>query len=91
MNAAAEQISTWANSNYLRLNANKTNPIIFGSSHAIEQTKALNLLGVSIGDEVIPFSDEVSLEVVLQNKLSWRMHNPSLTKMSSTDISCTTP
>ena len=54
-------------SNCLRLNANKTKAIIFGSnSHAVKQMKALNLPGVSIGGEVIPFSDEVvSLAVVL--------------------------
>ena len=47
--AAAEQISTWANSNCLSLNSNKTKAIIFGSSHAVKQLKALNLPGVSLG------------------------------------------
>ena len=79
--AAAEQISTWAISNCLRLNANKTKAIIFGSSHAVKQMKALNLPGVSLGGEVIPFSDEVvSLGVVLQNTLWWKSQVSSVTR-----------
>ena len=56
--AAAEQILRWANTNSPKLNANKTKAIIFGSSHAVKQTKSLNLPGVLIVGEVIPSLDE---------------------------------
>ena len=69
ISATAEQISSWAKTNRFRLNADKTKAIIFGSSHLLKLMKALNLTGVSIVGEVIPFSDDVvSLGLVLQSK-----------------------
>ena len=79
--AAAMQVAAWASVNRLRLNASKTKAIIFGSSHTVKQVKAMNLLGISLGDEDIPFSDEViSLGVVLQNTLSWKSQIASISR-----------
>ena len=81
LTAAAERVSAWAETNGLRLNASKTKAIIFGSKHAVKQVKALNLPGISMGGEVIPFSDEVlSLGVVLQNTLSWKSQIANITR-----------
>ena len=46
--------------------------------------KALNLPGISMGDEVIPFSDVVvSLGVVLQNTLSWKSQIANITRKAN--------
>ena len=48
--------------------------------------------GISLGDEFIPFSDEViSLGVVLQNTIHKGMHNPSLAENVGRNASSTTP
>ena len=77
---AVAQVTAWASANCLRLNAGKTKAIIFGTTHTVKQVKAMNLEGISLGGEVIPFSDEVvSLGVVLQNTLSWKSQIASIT------------
>ena len=61
--------SGWARDNFLRLNASKTKAIVFGTHHAINYIKSVNLPGIALENgETTPFFDEImSLGVVLES------------------------
>ena len=71
LSRAAVAVSNWADRARLRLTAEKTKAIIFGSSTNINNIHKLGLPGVDVGrGVVVPFSDTVvSLGVVLNSKL----------------------
>ena len=69
---AAQMVSEWAGNSGLRLNAGKTQAIVFGSKKNVNDINSLGLPGIWMQNGVlIPFSSEgVSLGVTLDSKLT---------------------
>ena len=80
---AAHKVSTWAELNILSLNFKKTKAIVFGTSHTIGQFKKLGILDIVVNGkgDTVSFADEVlSLEVILDDTLSWKQQVNYVTK-----------
>ena len=69
---AARQVSAWAYQIGLKLNAGKTQAIIFGTSGYVQRLRAMDLPRVSLAQgTTIPFVSKLkSLGVILDSKLS---------------------
>ena len=76
LEAAAQTVAAWAGSSVLRLSVGKTQAIIFGSSHNINNVKEMQLSGIEMeGGVFVPFADTVkNLGVIMDSKLTWKNH-----------------
>ena len=76
LTAAAQAVSGWAADAGLHLNVKKTNAIVFGSVHNMNEIKELNLPGIELETGAcVPFSDAVkNLGVIMDSKLTWKPH-----------------
>ena len=67
----------WMNSNRLKLNADKTEVIIFGSRHKLSKVE---LNSITLNGVVVPLADSVrNLGVTLESDLSFTLHSKKLT------------
>ena len=91
LSQSAKIIAKWAETNGLSLNTNKTQAIVFGSTHTIKLFKNLNIPSIEVsscGDN-IPFVDEVtSLGVILDSTLSWKPRVLQVTKKFNRVLYC---
>ena len=82
LSAAAEAVSGWAAASGLRINPSKTQAIFFApTSTIVNRLINLDLPRVSLGHgAIIPFAEIVlSLGVVLDRMLSWKIHFDKVT------------
>ncbi|XP_044582947.1 uncharacterized protein LOC123263967 [Cotesia glomerata] len=72
LNVEVNRIVKWCENNFLRLNAAKTNAIIFGSPQHVNDHACINARKIVINNVVIDYTNNVKyLGVILDNILSW--------------------
>ncbi|XP_074107215.1 uncharacterized protein LOC141532664 [Cotesia typhae] len=72
LNVEVNRIVEWCENNFLRLNAAKTNAIIFGSPQHVNDHACINAQKIVINNVVIDYTNNVKyLGVILDNILSW--------------------
>lgn len=75
MNKDIVDLKLWAVSNFLKLNAKKTQAIIIGTNRYINSINYNNLPNIMCGGSLIPYSTNIKyLGVILSNTLSWDRH-----------------
>ncbi len=83
-NTDLNRISSWSQSNALKLNASKSKVIIIGSSYQIKSLSNNNTIpDVAINNDIIPVVSECrNLGILFDNTLSWLPHINSLISKS---------
>ena len=72
LTACLHDIQAWMTQNYLKLNSNKTEVLLIGTTTTLQKN---DIASVSVGDDVIPVSKHVkSLGVILDSTLSFSNH-----------------
>jgi hypothetical protein len=75
------EIRIWMSSNFLKLNDDKTEFIIFGSNH---HRKKINIQNLHIGNADIPVSDKVrNLGAIFDTEMTFKDHISHISKSSS--------
>lgn len=83
LSVVAKNVLSWAESNYLTLNARKTQAILFGSPAAMKPFKELNVSNITINNkgDSVPFVKEIlNLGLILDQALSWHSQVIQVTK-----------
>lgn len=81
MSRVANCIMDWAVRNHLTLIVAKTKAIILGTKFYVNDIYSLPNLSVNVGGSLVPFESSVrSLDVVFDNKLTWKKHVDGIAK-----------
>ena len=75
MHACTDDIKTWMTENQLKLNDDKTEPLLFPFSSSLKPSAVSLPDSITLGSHNIPFSDSArNLGFILDSKLSMKKH-----------------